>query len=91
MVAIAAAQAQAQEAVGKHAAFDAGVELVFDELRRVGPGGPRCLGDEGSGVLLHQAVQRGPLRAVKLAVNRGACWRPLGLPADGLHEGFPKW
>jgi hypothetical protein len=42
-------------------------------------------------VLLHQAVQRGLLRAVALVVNRGAIGRPLGLPADGLHARLPKW
>jgi len=49
------------------------------------------LGDEGCGVLLHQAVQRGLLRAVALVVNRGAIRRPLGLPADGLQVRLPKW
>jgi hypothetical protein len=55
----AVAAAQAQAAVGQDAAFEEGVELVFDGLRQVSPGGHRCLGDEGSGMLLHQAVQRG--------------------------------
>ncbi len=45
----------------------------------------------GSGVLLHQAVQRGGFRAVALVLDRGAIRRPLGLPADGLHAGLPKW
>jgi hypothetical protein len=75
--------AQAQEAVGKDAAFEEGVELVFDELRQVAPGGHLCLGDEGGGVLLHQAVQRGQFRAVTLVVDRCAIRRPPGLPADG--------
>jgi len=83
--------AQAQEAVGQDAAFEEGVELVLDELRQVGPGGHLCLGDEGGGVLLHQAVQRGQFRAVTLVVDRGAIRRPLGLPADGLHAKLPKW
>ena len=82
---------QAQEAVGQDAAFEKGVELVFDELRQVGPGGHLCLGDEGGGVLLHQAVQRGLLQASALVVDRGAIRRPLGLPADGLHARLPKW
>lgn len=44
----AVAAAQAQVAVGQDAASEEGVELVFDELRRVGPGGHLCLGDEGA-------------------------------------------
>ena len=54
--------AQAQEAVGQDAAFEEGVELVLHELRQVGADGSFGLGDEGRGVLLHQAVQRGLLR-----------------------------
>ena len=50
-----------------------------------------CLGDEGRDVLLHQAVQRGLFRAVAIVVDRGAIRRTLGLPADGLHDGLPKW
>ena len=87
----AVAAAQAQEAVCQDAAFEEGVELVFDELRQVGSGGHLCLGDEGSRVLLHQSVQRGLFRAVTLMVDRGAIRRPLGLPADGLHAMLPKW
>jgi hypothetical protein len=49
----------------------------------------RGLGEEGRGVLLHQAVQRGLFRAVALVVDRGAIGRPPGLPADGLHDGLP--
>ena len=48
------------------------------------------LGEEGRGVLLHQSVQRGLLRAVALVVDRGAIRRPLGLRADGLHARLPK-
>ena len=68
--------AQAQEAVGQDAAFEKSVELVFDELRQVGPGVRLCLGDEGRSVLLHQAVQRGLFGAVALVVDRGATRRP---------------
>ena len=50
-----------------------------------------CLGEEGRGVLLHQAVQRGLRRAVAFEVDLGATGRPLGLPANGLHEGLPRW
>ncbi len=87
----AVAAAQAQESVGKDAAFEEGVELVFDELRLVGPGDHLCLGEEGRGVLLHQAVQLSLLRAVALAMDRGAIRRPLRLPANGLHDGLPRW
>jgi len=52
----AVAAAQAQESVGKDAAFEEDVELVFDELCQIGPGGYLCLGEEGCGVLLHQAA-----------------------------------
>jgi hypothetical protein len=82
---------QAQEAVGKDAAFEEGVEVVFDELRQVGPGGHLCLGDEGSCVLLHHVVQRGLFREVRPVVDRGAIRHTLGLPADSLHARLPKW
>ena len=87
----AVAAAQLQEAVGQDAALEEGVEFVLHELRQVGTCGGFGLGDEGPGVLLHQAVQRGLLRAVALVVDRGAIRRPLGLPADGLHARLPKW
>jgi len=86
----AVSTAQPQKAVRQDAAFEEGVELVLHELRQVGAGGRLCLGDEGRGVLLHQAVQRGLLRAVTLVVDRGAIRRPLGLPADGLHARLPR-
>ena len=57
----------------------------LDELRQVGAGCVFGLGEEGRGVLLNQAVQRGLLGAVAPVVNRGAIRRPLGLRADGLH------
>jgi hypothetical protein len=44
----------------------------------------------GGRVLLHQAVQRGLLRAMALVVERNATRRALGLPADGLHDGLPR-
>jgi len=55
-----------------------------------GPGGRLCLGDEGHGVLPHQAVQRGLLRAVTLVVDPGATRRPLGLLANGLQARLPR-
>jgi hypothetical protein len=81
LVVAAVAAAQAQEAVGQDAAFQEGVELVLDELRQVGAGSVFGLGEEGRGVLLHQAVQRGLLRAVALVVDRGAI-TALSTPAQ---------
>ena len=73
------------------AALQEGVELVLHQLRQAGTGSVFGLGEEGRSVLLHQAVQRGLLRAVALVVDRGAIRRPLGLPASGLHARLPKW
>ena len=63
------------------AAFEEGVELVLHKLRQVGAGSGFGLGEEGRGVLLHQAVQRGLLGAVALVVIRGAIRRQLISPA----------
>ena len=41
------------------AGFEEGVELALDELRQIGPGGGFSFGEEGRGMLLLQAVQRG--------------------------------
>jgi len=90
LVVAAVTAAQAQEAVGQDAAFEKGVELVFDELRQVGAGRVFGLGEEGRGVLPYQAVQRGLLRAVAFVVDRGAMRRPLGPPANGLHARLPR-
>ena len=65
----AVAAAQAQEAVGQDAAFEEGVELVFDEPRQRGPGAGLGVGDEACRVLLHQAVQLGLLGAVAFVVE----------------------
>ena len=91
LVVAAGAAAQAQEAVGQDPARQEGVELILDELRQVGTGRVIGPGEEGRGVLLHQAIQRGLFRAVALVVDRGAVRRPLGLPANGLHARLPKW
>lgn len=82
--------AQPQDAARQDAAFEERVELVIHELRQVGAGGGLCLGDEGHGVLLHQAVQRGLFRAVPLVVDLGAIGCALGLPADGLQAKLPR-
>lgn len=55
---------QAQEGVGQDAVFEEYVELVFDELRQVGTRSVSGLGEESRGMLLLQAVQRGPLGTV---------------------------
>jgi hypothetical protein len=77
-----------QEAVGQDAAFQKGVELVFDELRQVRAGCRLGLLEEGGCVLLHQAVQHGLLGAVTLVVDRGAVRCPdrrMWLRTGGLH------
>jgi hypothetical protein len=71
--------------VGQDAALEKSVELVLDEAGQLGAGAGLGVGHEAGRVLLHNAVQRGLLRAMALVVDRGASWRPLGLPADGLH------
>jgi len=79
--------AQAHEAVGQDAALQEGVELVFDELRQPGTGGLFGLGEESRCLLLHQAVQRGLLGAVAVAVDRGtiAMCSPGLVSGVGLH------
>ena len=54
------------------------------------PDGRLGIGEEGRGVLLHQAVQRGLLGVVAFVVNLGATRRPLGLPVEGSHENLPR-
>jgi hypothetical protein len=85
------AAAQPQEAMGEDAALEEGIELVLDEARQLGASAGPGVGDEAGHMLLHQAVQRGLIRAAALVVKRGAIWRPLGLPTDGLHARLPKW
>lgn len=73
----------------RDAALKEGVELGLDEQGQVGTRAGLGMGDEAGRVMLHQAVQRGLLRAVRLVVKRGAIRRPLGLPANGLHARLP--
>jgi hypothetical protein len=87
----ALAAAKPQEAVRQDAALQEVVELVLDEARQLGTRAGLGVCDEACRVLLHHAVQRALLRSVALVVDRGAIQRPLGLPADGSHEGLPKW
>ena len=70
----------------QNCAFEERVELVFDELRQSSANGRLSLSEEALGVLLHQAVQRGLLRAVARVVDRDAiAIRPAGLAGVGLH------
>ncbi|HMO45435.1 MAG TPA: hypothetical protein PKB14_05395 [Rubrivivax sp.] len=78
------------KAVGQDAAFEEGFELVFDEPGQLGTGAGLGVRDEAGRMLLHQAIQRGLLGAMAFVVERGAIGRPLGLPADGLHDGLPR-
>jgi hypothetical protein len=74
--------------VGEDAALEEGIELVFDELGQFGTGAGLGVRDEGGCMLLHQAIQGGLLGAVVFVLDRDAIGRPLGLPADGLYDGF---
>ena len=80
-----------RQAVRQDAALEEGVELVLDKLGQAGTGSSLDMREEGLGVLLHQAVQRGLLGAVPLVVQRGAVRRPLGLLDYGLHARLPRW
>jgi len=62
--------------VRRDAALQEGVELVSDELRQASAIGLLGLGDEGLGLLLYQAVQRGQIGAVALVLRQGVCRRP---------------
>jgi hypothetical protein len=87
----AVASAQAQETVRHHAALEEGVEFVRHELRQLGAHGCLGFGEEGRGVLLDQALQRGLFRAVPIAVNRGGIRRTRGLSANGSYARLQKW
>jgi hypothetical protein len=71
------------------AALEKAVELVIDEAGQLGARAGFGVGDEAARVLLHQAVQRGLLRALPLVLDRGAIGHPLGLPAEGMHSRLP--
>ena len=70
-----------------------GVAGREDIVGAAGPGEGNCLGlgDVTCRLPLPMAAQRGLFRAVAIVVDRGAIRRTLGLPADGLHDGLPKW
>jgi hypothetical protein len=80
-----------QETVRHDAALQEGGELVRHELRQLGAHGCLGFGEEGRGVLLHQALQLGLFRAVPIAVKMGGIRRTLGLPANGSYVRLPKW
>jgi hypothetical protein len=46
--------------------------------------------DDAGRMLLCKAPEHGLIQPLALAVNRGAIGRPLGQPADGLHEGLEQ-
>jgi hypothetical protein len=71
------------------AALQEGVELVLDEPGQRRSGAGLGVSDEAGRVLLHQAVQGGLLGTMAFVVERGAIRCPLGLPANGLHDGLP--
>jgi hypothetical protein len=72
LVVAAVTAAQPQETVSQDAALEEPAKLVLDELRQVDACSAFGLGNEGRGVLLHQAVQRGLFRAVAFMVNARA-------------------
>ncbi len=82
--------AQPQEAVGQDAALEERVELVRHEPRKIGAGVGSGLGDEGRGVLPHQAVQRSHLGAMTLAVDRRFTARPVRRLKRALHALPPR-
>jgi len=73
----AVATAQPQETVREDAALEERVELVVDELRQTGAGGLLGSSEKTLSVQQHLAVQRGPLGAVALVLDRGAIRRPM--------------
>ena len=61
--------AQAQKAVRQDAAFEKGIELVFDKLRQARPGLRFDLGQEGLELFLDQLIQGRFFRAPSLVVQ----------------------
>ena len=70
LVVAAFAAAQPQEAMSQDTALEEGVELILDEARKLGVSAGLGVCDEAGRMLLHQAVQRGLLRAVALITER---------------------
>ena len=72
-------------------ALQEGVELVLHKPWQFRTSDGFGLANEGCGVLLHQAVQRGQFGAVALIMDWGAIRHRLRLAADGLRARLPKW
>ena len=53
------AEIRTREAIGRDAAFEQGVDLVYDELQQIGVGGDFALCRQGLGALVHR---RAPAR-----------------------------
>ena len=62
--------------MGQNAAVEKGLKFVPHKLQQVGARCSLGLIEEGGGVLLDQAVQRGLRRSVALAVDWGAVLSP---------------
>jgi len=63
--------AQAHKTVGQNAAFEKGLELVFDELRQARTGFRFDLGEEGLELFLHHLIESRFIRAPPL-VGKGS-------------------
>ena len=79
----------AWRAVGRDATLQEGIELVLGQLRQVGASSVLRLRNEGRGVLLDQAVQRGLLRAVAFGADGGCHPAPGGAPGRWLAREAP--
>jgi hypothetical protein len=90
LVVVALAAAQPQEAQREDAELEEGVEDFPNEPRQLRSGAGPGVCDEAGCVLQHQAVQRGLLGEVAVAVERRAIPRTLGLQAGGSHDELPK-
>ena len=85
----ALAAAQPQEAVSQDAAIQEGAESSLMNRGSL----PPVLASVRAIKLAECCCTRrySVLWSMALVVNRGAIGRPLGLPADGLHDGLPRW
>jgi hypothetical protein len=77
--------------VRQNAAFEERFKLVLDELRYAGPCAGFYLSEEGRGVLLNEAIQRGLFGTVAFVLNPSAIGQPTGLSTGGsLHANSPE-
>ena len=67
----AARTAHAQKAVRQYAAFEIGLELVFDKLRQARAGFRFHMGKEGLQLFLHHLIERRFFRAPPLVGKGG--------------------